>query len=284
MSGSTLPGDTKFRAALVQMAPAHLDKPANLSRMNDFIRQAAREGARLVVFPELIVTGYVPPFDPEAKARFYEASEPVPGPTTGGIQRLADREKVLVVFGMVERGVSNLGPVMFNVSVMVGPDGFLASHRKVHLPGGEKLYFRPGSEVQVFDTPLGRIALLVCYDFWFPEMSRIAAVRGAQIVVDSANWPIFDTETWFALGPGVAASNALWFVQVNRTGGEPYWPGFGGGQIVDPSGKVTVRGDDLEGIVYGDIDIAEVARRRMLTPVLLDRRPELYGPLTESIE
>jgi predicted amidohydrolase len=270
-----------FQAALVQLEPAHLDKATNIAKMTDSIREAADAGARLIVFPELVVTGYVPPFDPEAKARFYEASEPIPGPTTESIRRLAAQRNVFVVFGMVERGISHLGPIMFNVSVMVGPNGFLALHRKLHLPGGEKLYFMPGDTISVFDTPLGRFSLLVCYDFWFPEISRVAALKGAQVIIDSANWPSFDTETWYALGPGVAASNVLWFVQVNRAGGEPYWPGFGGSQIIGPSGRVITRGGATEGIAYGEIDVSDVERRRMLTPVLFDRRPELYGPLAQ---
>ncbi len=282
MSQTSMADGGVFKAALIQMEPAHLDKASNVSRMIDYIGKAAQGGARLVIFPELIVTGYVPPYDPVEKGRFYEASEHIPGPTADRIRKVADDKDVFVIFGMIERGVSLLGPVMHNVSVMVGPEGFLGVHRKMHLPGGEKLYFAPGNDVAVFETELGRIALLVCYDFWFPEVSRIAALKGAQIVVDSANWPRFDTDTWFALGPGIAASNALWLAQVNRIGGEDYWPGFGGGQIVAPSGKVIARGADEESIVYGDIDTAEVDRRRMHTPVLLDRRPELYGPIVSG--
>jgi predicted amidohydrolase len=170
---------------------------------------------------------------------------------------------------------------MHNVSVMVGPSGFLGVHRKIHLPGEEKLYFTAGRDTTVLDTEIGRITLLVCYDLWFPEVSRIAALQGAQIIVDIANWPKFDTDTWFALGPGVAASNILWFVQVNRIGGEGHWPGFGGGQIIHPSGRVIASGGDSEGVIYGDIDTKEVGRRRMMTPVLFDRRPELYKSLID---
>ena len=207
---------------------------------------------------------------------FYRASEPIPGPTTELIQSIAGEKGVHVIFGMPERGESRFGLVMYNVAVMVGPKGVIGLHRKVHLPGNEKLYFIPGNEIGVFETDLGRIALLVCYDFWFPESSRVAALGGAQIIVDIANWPSFDVDSWLALGPGNAISNLLWFVQVNRVGGESHWPGFGGSQLANPSGKVVSRGAlDKEGIFYGDIDTREVMTRRSST-YWFDRRPEVY--------
>jgi predicted amidohydrolase len=279
---AAVPEATKFKVALVQMAPAHLDKKANVDKMVSFINGASRGGAKLIVFPELIITGYVGPYAPPEFIGFYQASEPIPGPTTKLIQKVAEEKGVYIIFGMAERGESKLGLVMHNVSVMVGPKGFLGHHRKVHLPGGEKLYFTPGDEIKVFDTEIGRIALLVCYDFWFPESSRIAGLKGAQIIVDSANWPAFDVDPWFALGPGIAASNMLWLVQVNRVGGEPYWPGFGGSQLVNPSGKVMTKGTDKEGIFYGDIDTGEVMQRRTVPPVWFDRRPEIYDPLVKK--
>jgi predicted amidohydrolase len=276
MAANEVRQETCFKIALVQMEPAHLDKKANVDKMVRFIGEAAKAHARLVVFPELIVTGYVGPFSASERAGFYAASEPIPGPTANRIQAVAEKKEVHVIFGMAERGESNLGPIMHNVAVLAGPKGLLTHHRKVHLPGEEKLYFTPGDDIKVFETGLGRIALLVCYDFWFPESSRIAGLKGAQIIVDAANWPSFDVDTWFAMGPGIAASNVLWFVQVNRVGGEASWPGFGGSQVIDPSGRVVARGTDEEGIFYADIDLSEVDRRRALTPVWFDRRPGLY--------
>ena len=283
MTKEAVPEIRRFSTALVQMEPAHLNRKRNIDKMTGFIREAAAAGARLIVFPELVITGYVPPYVPSERIAFYEASEPVPGPTSTLIQHLAQEYGVYVVFGMIERGQSDLGPVMYNVAVMVGPGGVIACHRKVHLPGGEKLYFVPGSEIRVFATDLGRIALLVCYDFWFPESARIAGLKGAQVIVDCANWPSFDVDPWFAMGPGTAASNALWFVQVNRVGGEEYWPGFGGSQISGPGGRVVTRATDQEGIFYGEMDVAETTQRRMTTPIWFDRRPEVYEEIVKRI-
>jgi predicted amidohydrolase len=275
------PEDTKFKVALCQIEPVHLDKKVNVDKMVNFINEAAKNGAKLVVFPELIITGYVGPISPKEKLEFYQASEPIPGPTTQLIQKIAEEKGVYVIFGMVERGETKLDIVMYNVAVMVGPKGFFGHHRKVHLPGNEKLYFTAGSEVKVFDTELGRIALLVCYDFWFPELPRIAGLKGAQIIVDCANWPVFGADTWSALGPGVAASNKLWFIQVNRVGGEPYWPGHGDSQLINPSGKVMTRGTNKEGIFYGNIDMGEILKGKWGT-YWSDRRPEVYEPLVKK--
>ena len=165
---------TKFTVATVQMTPTHLDKKANVKKMVGFIKEAANKGAKLIVFPEMIVTGYVGPVPPKEYEAFYRNAEPIPGPTTVLIQKLAQEHGVYVVFGMPERGESKLEPVLYNSAAIVGPSGFIAGSRKVHLPLGEKNYFHPGNEIKVLDTKLGRIAPLVCYDFWFPESSRIA--------------------------------------------------------------------------------------------------------------
>lgn len=272
----------KFKVALVQMAPTHLDKKANVEKMVGFIKEGAAQGAKLIVFPELIVTGYVGPITPTEYEGFYKISEPIPGPTAVQLQKLAEKSGVYVVFGMAERGESKLGPVMHNSAAIVGPNGFIASYRKCHLPLGEKNYFHPGNEIKVFDTNLGKIALLVCYDFWFPEAPRVAALKGAQIVIDVSNWPAFDTDPWFALGPGVAASNKLWFIGVNRVGGEEFWPGFGGSIIAGPSGKVVTKGNDKEGICYGTIDLDEMTMQRAFPPIWTDRRTDLYEPLVKK--
>lgn len=276
------PQATKFMVAAVQMAPAHLDKKSNVEKMVRFIKEAAKQGAKLIVFPELITTGYVGPITPQEYEGFYENAEPIPGPTTVKLQKLAQENGVYVIFGMAERGESNLGPVLHNSAAIVGPDGFVAGYRKTHLPLGEKCYFHPGNEIKVFDTSLGRIALLVCYDFWFPEASRVAALKGAQIIVDVTNWPAFDTDPWFALGPGIAASNKLWFIGVNRVGGEEFWPGFGGSQVVGPSGKVVMKANDKEGISYVTIDLNELTMQRAFPPIYSDRRIDLYEDLLKK--
>ena len=273
---------TKFTVATVQMTPVHLDKKANVGKMIAFVKEAASKGAKLIVFPELIVTGYPAPITPQDYAGFYQNAEPIPGPTTVQMQKLAQEYGVYVIFGMAERADSKLEPVLYNVSAIVGPDGFIANYRKTHLPLGERNYFHYGNEMKVFETKVGRIGLLVCYDFWFPEAGRLAALKGAQIIVDVANWPVFDTAPWFALGPGVAASNKVWFVGVNRVGGEEYWPGFGGSLVVAPSGKVVLKADNKEGISYATIDLDELTMARAFPPIYNDRRIDLYEPLLKK--
>jgi len=275
---------TQFKVAMVQMNPVHLDKMANVHKMMTFVEEAANQGAKLIVFPELITTGYVGEMSPPEYNGFYEASEPIPGPTTDSFQKIAEKRGVYIVFGMPERGKSQLGLVMYNTVAIVGPKGLIDRHRKIHLPLGEKSFFHPGDEIKVFHTELGQISLLVCYDNWFPEIHRVAGLKGAHIMIDVTNWPEFDMDAWFALGSGLAAARQLWFVGVNRVGGENYWPGVGGSIIVNPSGKILTKGGNKEGIVYGDIDITEVMKRRTFPPVWFDQRPDLYESLLKGVE
>jgi len=272
-----------FKVAMVQMTPVHLDKKANVKKMTGFVKEAADRGAKLIIFPELITTGYVGPISPPEYNGFYEASEPVPGPTTESLQKLAEERGVYIIFGMPERGKSRLGPVMYNTAAIVGPKGLIDRHRKIHLPLGEKCYFMPGDQVKVFDTEYGRLSLLVCYDNWFPEIHRIAGLKGANIIIDVTNWPAFDMDAWFALGTGIAASRELYFIGVNRVGGEDYWPGVGGSIIANPSGKILTKGENKEGIVYGEIDMSEIAKRRSFPPVWFDHRADLYESLLKGV-
>lgn len=274
---------THFKVAMVQMTPVHLDKKANVDKMAGFIEEAANQGAKLIIFPELITTGYVGCFSPPEYNGFYEASEPIPGPTTTKFQKMAQEKGVYIVFGMPERGENQLGPVMYNTAAIVGPKGLIDRHRKIHLPLGEKTFFFSGDEIKVFHTEVGRISLFVCYDLWFPEIHRIAGLKGANIMIDVTNWPEFDMDAWFALGSGLAASQMVWYIGVNRVAGENYWPGAGGSIIVNPSGKILTKGENKEGIVYGDIDITEVMKRRTLPPAWFDRRPDLYESLLKGM-
>ena len=275
---------THFKVAMVQMTPVHLEKKANIDKMIGFVKEAASQGAKLIIFPELITTGYVGCYSPPEYNGFYEASEPIPGPTTIRFQKMAEERGVYIVFGMPERGESQFASVMYNTAAIVGPKGLIDCHRKVHLPLGEKTFFLPGDEIKVFRTELGRISLFVCYDLWFPEIHRIAGLKGANIMIDVTNWPEFDMDAWFALGSGLAASQMVWYMGVNRVAGENYWPGAGGSILVNPSGKILAKGENKEGIVYGDIDMTEVMKRRTLPPTWFDRRPDLYESLLKGTE
>ena len=146
------------------------------------IEEAADQGARLIVLPELCNSGYV--F--ESREEAFELAEPVPdGPTARAWAEIAARRHLHIVAGISKR----TDDALYNSSVVIGPDGFIGRFRKVHLWNEENLYFEPGDVgYPVFKTPLGRIGTFICYDCWFPESFRLCALQGADIVCVPTNW------------------------------------------------------------------------------------------------
>ncbi|MBL8583790.1 MAG: hydratase, partial [Rhizobiaceae bacterium] len=168
--------------ACIQMEPHIGETEANVARSIRLMEDAAAKGAQLVVLPELCNTGYV--FETRAEAR--ALAEPVPdGPTCQAWAAAAARLGLHMVAGITERD----GEMLYNCAVIIGPDGLVGRYRKVHLWGDEALFFAPGNlGFPVFDTPLGRIGCHICYDCWFPESFRLAALQGAEIVCVPTNW------------------------------------------------------------------------------------------------
>src|SRR5918994_3583883 len=170
------------KIACIQMEPIVGEKDRNLQKSLAMIEEAASEGARLIVLPELCDSGYV--F--ESRDEAFEFAEPVPdGPTSRAWSEAAARHDLYLVAGISERA----GDVLYNSSVVIGPRGHLGTFRKVHLWNEENLYFEPGDiGFPVFRTPLGRIGTFICYDCWFPESFRLCALQGADIVCVPTNW------------------------------------------------------------------------------------------------
>jgi predicted amidohydrolase len=211
--------------ASVQMEPAIGETAANIARSIELVEQAAAQGARLVVLPELANTGYM--F--ESREEAYALAEPVPeGPSSQAWIALAQRLGIYLVAGIAERA----GGRLYNSALVAGPDGYLGTYRKLHLWGDENLYFEAGDlGLPVFDTELGRIGVAICYDGWFPEVYRLLAVRGADIVAVPTNWVPMPGQTRdgpvmaHALTMSGAHSNGLTVVCADRVGterGQPF--------------------------------------------------------------
>ena len=170
----------KIRLALAQISSKREDKQENLRKIEALTLKAKEAGADLVVFPEMSLTGYV------VRDQVYELAEVIPGPSTRKVEGFAKQAGVHVVFGMPELSAKTKATV-YNTSVLVGPDGFIGKYRKMYLPTHsvfeEKRYFRPGYQVAVFDTALGKIGLCICYDLFFPEVTRLIRLEGAQLIV-----------------------------------------------------------------------------------------------------
>jgi predicted amidohydrolase len=276
--------------SMVQLASAWLDRETNARRMAEFVVAEGREhGAELVVFPELASTGYLEPHtDAEFARRLYEQSETIPGPTTDALGQAARSVGVHVV-----AGISELHPripqVLFNTAVLIGPGGDLVGvHRKVHACLEEKNYYAGGDAIDVFDTSLGRIALNVCYDVRFPELARVQALEGAEIIVSiwasfvqDGKVPVTSIRERCATR---AMENGLWFLGCNRSGVEGAKRFYGHSAIASPSGETVAASDsDAEEVVRATLSADALTRQRAYLTVFRDRRPELYRALVEPL-
>jgi len=278
---------TVVRIGFVQMAMAE-SRSENLRTAEKLVADAASQGARLVVLPELFADRYFPQRMDSAR---YELAESIPGPVTGALQQMARDAEVNVIGGVYERAGEG---VLFNTSLLISPDGKIrGKYRKVHIPHGpgyeEKFYFAPGDlgfpVVRADDL---RVGLAICWDQWFPETGRALGLSGADLVVfptaigDEPAAPGFSS-----LGPWQMACraqglfNQVFVAAVNRTGPEELVSFFGSSFISDPWGRVLVEaGPDDQGAFVADCDLDAIREARQLFQFYRDRRPDAYGPIT----
>jgi len=266
------------RVALAQIAIEPLDPKKNLDRM---LRACEEIGdtADLVVFPELADVGYVRERNRAFGAQYLQLAEPVPGPVTEVLGEAARRHGIHLVAGVAERHPS-LTATAFNAAVLIGPSGrVLGVQRKLHLAGEERHYFVAGRAIEVFDTDLGRLTISICYDNYFPEVARAAALRGAEILCGVFNIP--DRADWrerlVALASVRAYENMNHVLYVNRVGVDAGVAYGGESAIASPPGRVIARGPCLEeAIVTATLQARAIAEERAWRPVFADRRPEVY--------
>jgi predicted amidohydrolase len=273
--------------ACVQMEPKIGDVAGNVRRSLDLIGKAAGKGAELIVLPELCNTGYV--FQSRAEAR--SLAEPVPdGPTCEAWMKIAAERNLHIVAGITERDGENL----YNAAVVIGPDGLVGRYRKVHLWADEALFFTPGDlGFPVFDTPLGRIGCHICYDCWFPESFRLAALQGAEIMCIPTNWvPIpgqDPTREAMAniLVMAAAHSNSVFVAAADRVGTERGQPFIGQSLIVSHTGWPVAGPASAtdEEIIVATVNVADARRKRnwnAFNQVLRDRRSDVYDEMLGS--
>ena len=271
--------------AVAQIEPALGENERNLAVCLARIEEAASKGARLVVLPECAIPGYV--FESPDEARPF--AEEVPGPATNALEAACSRLGVHAVCGLLELD----GADLCNTAVLVGPDGLIGTYRKTHLPFlGVDRFTRAGDELAMFDTAIGRIAIEICYDLRFPELTRALALAGADIVVLPTNWPLAAQGNAELLAPARAYENRIYLLVSNRIGRERTAEFCGRSQIVDPTGARLAEADTTsEMLLVADVDV-ERARDKSIIPapgeyemhLFGHRRPELYGALTRESE
>ncbi len=275
--------------ALVQLRCSE-DPGENLDQALARVDEAARDGARIICLPELFRSRYFcQSQDPER----FSLAEPIPGPSTEALAKLAEARGVTVIAPLFERRAEG---VYHNSAVAIDADGHLLGvYRKMHIPNEplyhEKFYFAPGDlGFRSFQTREARLGMLVCWDQWFPEAARLTALAGAQILFyptaigwqfdEGADVDAAQRDAWETVQRAHAIANGVFVAAVNRVGAEGEIRFWGGSFAADPYGRVLARAS-TEGpetlLVECDLGLVEKARHEW--PFLRDRRIDAYGDL-----
>ncbi len=277
---------TMWTVAGVQMDCKLGDKAANLKTMTTRLAEAAGRGAKLVVFPECALTGYG--FDSRAAAT--AAAEPLPGPSTNVMVNECARLGVWAVFGLLEAANGKV----FNSCALVGPTGYVASYRKLHLPClGADRFTDPGDRpFAVHDLAGLKIGMNICFDGSFPESSRILTLLGADLVVLPTNWTTYSRTMASLVSAARAWENHIYYLAVNRVGDETGYQYLGLSSAADYTGNVLHFAPAFEESIFTiEVDPEAARQKRVVTcagEFEIDRvnwrRPEMYGPLVQGEE
>ena len=291
MAAKTPP--TKFKVGLVQMSMT-ADPAANLAKAIAQVKAAAQQGAALVCLPELFRTLYIGQREDHS---FFDLAEPVPGPTSEALGKVASALGVVIIASLFERRAAGL---YHNTAAVIEADGTLKGiYRKMHIPDDpayyEKFYFTPGDlGFRAFDTQVGSIGTLVCWDQWYPEGARLTALQGANILfyptaigwhpAEKAQYGAVQLDAWRTIQRSHAIANGCWVAAVNRVGfekldgqgaGIEFW---GHSFLADPFGVVVAEAPaDKEALLIAEVDLGRVEEVRRNWPFLRDRRTDAYG-------
>jgi beta-ureidopropionase len=278
---------TVVRAAILQTDWTG-DKESMIEKHEKYLAEAAAEGARVMCFQELF---YGPYFCQVQDAAFYSYAEAIPdGPTTKRFQELAAKHEMVLVLPMYEQEKPGL---LYNTAAVIDADGsYLGKYRKTHIPQvkgfWEKFYFRPGNlGYPVFDTAVGKVGVYICYDRHFPEGWRALGLNGASIVFNpSATSRGLSAYLWQLEQTASAAANMYFVGAINRIGVEDLGDNdfYGTSYFANPRGQFVdgTASDQEAELVVRDLDLDLIDEVRSQWAFYRDRRPDMYGPLTEA--
>ena len=273
------------------------DADANLSVIEARVAEAAKRGARLVLLQELHNGAY---FCQHESVQEFDLAEPIPGPSTERLGRLAKQHGVVLVSSLFERRAAGL---YHNTAVVYEKDGSIAGkYRKMHIPDDpgfyEKFYFTPGDiGFTPIDTSVGRLGVLVCWDQWYPEAARLMALAGADLLLypTAIGWDPDDEQAeknrqrdaWILSHRGHAVANGLPVLSCNRVGHEPSPLGasgiqfWGNSHVLGPQGEFLAEACGEETLLMAEVDLQRSEHVRRIWPFLRDRRIDAYGDLTK---
>ena len=258
---------SKVNVSIVQMDIVLGDPERNRQRAVNFIKEAAGRGSKVVVLPELWTTGY-------SLENVHELAEPMNGITITELLDICLKREIYVIGSIAELR----GGRIYNSATILGPEGIVGSYSKAHLFRlmNEHEYFTPGDSCDVFQTSLGKVGLMICYDIRFPELARKIALNGAQILFVPAEWPYPRISHWESLLKARAIENQMFVVASNRVGSDKKNIFFGHSMVLDPMGEAIVRAGDTELILTCELNMNLIDKTRTLIPCFEDRRPDLY--------
>lgn len=272
-----------YRVAAIQFEPVLGEKENNVTRLLRLVEEAATQGAKLLVLPEMATTGYCW----QSRSEIAPSVEPIPGPTTDRFQHLATIHACYIALSLPE--VDPRTNVYYNSMVLLGPQGLVGTYRKIHSFIAEPRWARDGDlGMPVWDTPLGRLSGLLCMDAMYFEAARIPALHEADVLLFPTNW--LDEKSPSSWWMARAFENGVYFIAANRYGEERGVQFSGGSCVLNPDGSIQSYLDNGEGIVYGEVDLARCRQKRWgghdanaaSGDRLADRRPEEYALLTHN--
>lgn len=283
-----------IRSGLIQMstplsegdAGIHDIKEAMILKHIPYIEEAGEKGVQILCLQEIFSTPY---FCPGQSAEWYDAAEPVPGPTVERMREYAKKYSMVMIVPVFEKEQAG---VLYNTAVVIDADGtVLGKYRKNHIPHTsgfwEKFFFRPGNlGYPVFQTRYGKVGVYICYDRHFPEGARILGLNGAEIVYNpSATVEGLSQYLWKLEQPAHAAANGYFMGCINRVGTEKPWNigrFYGSSYFVDPRGQIFAQAsEDSDELLVSDFDLDMIDDVRKTWQFFRDRRPESYGKITE---
>jgi N-carbamoylputrescine amidase len=282
----------KFTVGLIQMA-LDRDPESNLHKAKERIEDAAQRGAQVVCLPELFRSQY---FCQREDPANFELAEPIPGPTTETLGAVARQKNIVILAPIFERRVA--GIYHNSTAIIDAAGGIVGLYRKMHIPDDpgyfEKFYFTPGDRgFCAFDTKVGRIGTLICWDQWYPEGARITSLLGASILFypTAIGWHPYEKErhgsaqrdAWQTIQRSHAIANGVYVAAANRTGHEVPQEGgpgiefWGTSFLADPQGVIIAEASiDKEETLIGEVSIAHLEDIRRNWPFLRDRRIDAY--------
>ncbi|HEY2690704.1 MAG TPA: nitrilase-related carbon-nitrogen hydrolase [Streptosporangiaceae bacterium] len=276
------------RAALIQ-AQANMSKQEAIDKHIKMIADAAGQGAQVVGLQEIF---HGPYFCAEQDAKWYDTAEPEDGPTVSRMREVAREHGIVLIVPWYEEEQPG---VYYNTACVIEKDGtILGKYRKTHIPHvgpcfWEKFYFKPGNlGYPVWDTSVGRIGLIICYDRHFPEVARELGLKGAELVFNpSATVESLSKYLWELEQPAHAVANGFWIAASNRVGVEAPLNNskfYGSSYFCSPRGKIIAQASDSEDeVLVADLDLDEIREVRNTWQFFRDRRPETYRELAEQL-